>query len=185
MTTTTTTPFEAKLAKIIYNNLTPIVINASVHPVLSKLNLHNNKLLRKINSKAKMVYYMSYEQDAIVKSSYDRGGEDDIENALIAIRELVTEDNHADHKEYIFKRLEFLANEAINALYDRNHQDWTYRITNAIEQARQKVKSSKKVKISKKNAVIAPKTKKKPVKRKIKTVQRRRNKKGQFIKSRR
>jgi len=181
MTTTNTTPLEAKLAKVIYNNLTPFVVRASIHPVLSKLNLHNNRLLRKINTKAKMMYYMSYEQDAIIKASYDKGGEDNIENALIAIRELVTEDNHADHKEYIFKRLEFLANEAINALYNRNHQDWTYRINTAIDEARQKAKSSKK----KSTTTTKSKLKKKPVRKKTKSLQRRRNKKGQFIKSRR
>jgi hypothetical protein len=183
MTTTNTTPFEAKLAKVIYNNLTPLVVTASIHPVLSRLNLHNNRFLKKLNIKAKMLYYMSYEPDAVVKASYDRGGDDNIENALIAIRELATEVNHAGHREYIFKRLEFLTNEAINALYDRNHEDWTYRINTAIEQARQRKKV---VKPSKKKATTTKSnTVKKPIKKKAKPVQRRRNKKGQFIKSRR
>ena len=183
MTTTNTHSIEAKLAKVIYNNLTPFVVRASIHPVLSRLNLHNNRLLKKLNIKAKMLYYMSYEPDAIVKASYDRGGSDDIENALIAIRELATEANHANHKEYIFERLKFLTNEAINALYDRNHEDWTYRINTAIEQARQKKKVAKPSK--KKTTTTKSKTTKKPVKKKTKSVQRRRNKKGQFIKSRR
>jgi hypothetical protein len=183
MTTTTTTSLEAKLAKIIYNNLTPFVVRASIHPVLSKLNLHNNRFLKKLNHKARMVYGMGYQPDVLVKASYDRGGEDNIENALIAIRELTTDVNHADHKEYIFKRLEFLTNEAINALYDRNHEDWTYRINTAIEQARQRRKVVEPSK--KKTTTTRSKTVKKPVLKKAKPTQRRRNKKGQFIKSRR
>jgi hypothetical protein len=183
MTTTNTTPFEAKLAKVICNNLTPFVVRASIHPVLSRLNLHNNKFLKKLNHKAKIVYGMSYQPDVLVKASYERGGDDNIENALIAIRELATEPNHADHREYIFKRLEFLANEAINALYDRNHQDWTHRVNTAIEQARQKKKVVKSTK--KKATATRSKTAEKPIKKKAKPLQRRRNKKGQFIKSRR
>lgn len=183
MTTTNTHSLEAKLAKVIYNNLTPLVVTASTHPILSRLNLHNNKFLKKLNHKARMVYGMGYQPDILVKASYDRGGDDNIENALIAIRELTTEANHAGHKEYIFKRLEFLANEAISALYDRNHEDWTYRINTAIEQARQRKKVVKPSK--KKTTTTKSKTVKKPIKKKAKPVQRRRNKKGQFIKSRR
>lgn len=191
---TTTPTIEAKVARIIYHNLTSLVVNASTHPIFSRLNLHNNSLLKKINHKAKMVYGMAYQPDILVKASYNRGGEDDVENALLTIQELVRGDHHADHKEYIFKRIEFLTNEAISALYDRNHEDWMQKIQTAINNARI-LKNNVLVKIKKK-----PTTKKTPVKLKKKTpiklkkkttvkrkriVKRLRNKKGQFIKARR
>jgi len=175
---TTSPSIEAKVAKIIYNNLTPFVVKASIHPILGKFNLHNNRLLKKINIKAKMLYYMSYEPDTLVKSSYERGGEDNIENALLTIQELVRGDYHADHKEYIFKRIEFLVNEAMSALYDRNHQDWLTKIGTAIRTA----KNLKAKKITKSDTKKSVKTVIKPLK---KTIKRRRNKKGQFIANRR
>jgi len=184
MSTITQPTFEAKIAKAIYNNLTPFVVRASIHPVLSKLNLHNNRLLKKINTKAKMVYYMSYEPDAIVKASYDKGGEDNIENALLTIQELVHGDHHADHKEYIFKRLDFLTSEAIEALYSRNHQDWLYRIGNAIQNAKEKQTKKRSVVKPGKKTLIKP-VKKKTSKKTKTATPRRRHKKGQFISSRR
>lgn len=178
MTTKTSTSFEAKLAKAIYLNLTPLVVNASTHPIFSKLNLHNSKLLKKINHKAKMVYGMSYQPDTLVKASYNRGGDDNIENALLAIHELIQGDHHADHKEYIFKRLEFLTDEAINALYERNHQEWLTKIGTAIQNAKALKKKKKTVPVKLK--------KKKPLsKKKITSCVRPRNKKGQFIRRRR
>jgi len=190
MSTTTTPTIEAKVARVIYHNLTPLVVNASTHPIFSKLNLHNNSLLKKINHKAKMIYGMSYQPDILVKASYNKGGEDNVENALLTIQELVRGSHHAWHKEYIFKRIEFLTNEAISALYDRNHEDWLYKIQTAIHNAKslketvvRNVKQSKKVpaKVVKKPVV---KTKKKVTKSK-KAVKRLRNKKGQFISAKR
>lgn len=172
---TTPTPFEAKLAKVIYNNLTPLVVGASTHPIFSRLNLHNNTFLKKVNHKAKMVYGMSFQPDILVKASYDRGGEDNIENALIAINELVSSDHHAGHKEYIFKRIEFLSTEALHALYNRNHQDWLTKISTAIQNAKTNTKVKKETK--KKET-----TKRKTVNKTKKTaIKRLRNKKGQFI----
>ena len=131
-----------------------------------------------------MIYGMSYQPDILVKSSYERGGEDNIENALLTIQELVRGDHHADHKEYIFKRIEFLVNEAMSALYDRNHQDWLGKIGTAIQQAKQLKKSKKPVKVDVKKNVKAATTNLKPLKKK-KAVKRLRNKKGQFIANRR
>ena len=195
MTTTTTTSLEAKLAKIIYNNLTPFVVRASIHPVLSKLNLHNNRLLKKLNTKAKMVYYMNFEPDAIVKDRYERGGEDNIENALLTINELVSSDYHANHKEYIFKRINYLTTEALTALHDRNHQDWLNRINTALENARVLKKTLKKSNKSvkrenlkdtatnyKKTVKSLPKRKKSLKKA---ALARKRNKLGQFTSNRR
>jgi hypothetical protein len=173
MNTNTTPSFEAKVAKVIYNNLAPIVANAAVHPIFCRLNLHNSRLLKKINHKARMVYGMGYQPDILVKASYERGGEDGIENALITIQELVRGEHHADHKEYIFKRLEYLATEAISALYDRNHQDWISKINTAIQNAKTNKVTKKIVKD------VKVKTSVKVTKKKSTT--RKRNKKGQFV----
>jgi len=189
---TTTPTIEAKIARVIYHNLTPIVLKASTHPLFCRLNLHNNSLLKKVNHKAKMVYGMEYQPDILVKASYDRGGEDNIENALLSIQELVRGDHHAGHKEYIFKRIEFLVNEAMSALYDRNHADWLQRIQTAIlnakalkESATKKVKQVKKAPVKTTKKKIVKISVKKPIKKKVKLAPRRRNKKGQFIKARR
>lgn len=188
---TTTPTIEAKIAKVIYNNLAPIVLRASTHPLFCRLNLHNNSFLKRVNHKAKMVYGMGYQPDTLVKASYYKGGEDDIENALLSIQELVRGDHHADHKEYIFKRIEFLTNEAISALYDRNHKEWMQKIQTAILNAKalkvsiiEKVKQVKKVPAKTKKKITKVQTKK-PLKKKNKLTPRRRNKKGQFIKARR
>lgn len=187
MSTTNKHTLEAKIARTIYHNLTPVVLRASTHPLLCKLNLHNNSFLKKVNHKAKMIYGMSYQPDILVKASYERGGEDDTENALLAIQELVRGNHHADHKEYIFKRIEFLTNEAISSLYDRNHQDWLIKINRAIHEAKSLVKSVKKTKkatVTKtiKKSVI---TLKKKIPTRPKAVKRKRDKMGRFIKAKR
>lgn len=184
---TTQPTIEAKIARAIYHNLTPLVVKASTHPILCKLNLHNNDYLKKINRKTKMVYTMGYQPDVIVKASYDRGGEDNIENALLSIAELVRGDHHEDHKEYIFKRINYLATEALTALHDRNHQDWLVKIGRAIQDAKTLVKEAK---VKKKPVKQVVKSAKSVKSKKTKTVKklalaRRRNKKGQFIASRR
>jgi hypothetical protein len=182
--TTTTPTIEAKIAKIIYHNLTPLVLKTSTNPILCRLNLHNNSFLKKINHKAKMVYGMSYQPDILVKASYDRGGEDNVENALLTIQGLVRGDHHANHKEYIFKRIEFLVNEAMSALYDRNHEEWMQRIQTAILSAKTTKKPVVKKATPKVKKTTTPKTKKKVIKSK-KPVKRIRNKKGQFISTKR
>ena len=182
---------EAKIARIIYQNLTPIVVKASTNPLLCKLNLHNNSFLKKVNYKAKMIYGMEYQPDILVKASYDMGSEDNIENALLSIHELIRGDYHAGHKEYIFKRIEFLISEAITNLYERNHQEWLNKIGKAIQEARSSKKITKKqAKKPTKSTVkknlkkdIKPSIKSKSVKKKV--IVRKRNKLGQFICNRR
>jgi hypothetical protein len=120
---------------------------------------------------------MGYQPDILVKASYERGGEDSIENALLTIQELVRGNHHADHKEYIFKRIEYLATEAISALYDRNHQEWLSKINTAIQNAKTTKVTKKLVKVVKSKTPVKA-TKKKSVTRK-------RNKQGQFVSNRR
>ena len=178
---------EAKVAKVIYNNLAPIVAGASVHPIFCRLNLHNSRFLKRINHKARMVYGMAYQPDIFVKASYERGGEDSIENALLTIQELVRGEHHADHKEYLFKRVEYLATEAISALYDRNHQEWLLKINTAIQSAKTSKVTKKAVKVTKKVSKVVKSIKaKSPVRTtKKKPVSRKRNKQGQFVSNRR
>jgi hypothetical protein len=176
MNTTPSTTLEEKIAKYLHIGITTTVAKAAVHPVFCRLNLHNSKLLKTINRKAKIVYQMAYTPEVLIEAPYEFGGDDNVENALIAIRELAHGDHHGDHKEYIFKRIDFLTGEALHALYDRNHREWVQRIDRAIHEAKGVVpKPVKKVKTVK------------PVKKtsKKKSVTRLRNKKGQFIKRRR
>ena len=167
-------PIEAKIAKFVHNTLPDVVIKAATHPILCKLNLHNSSLLKKINSKARVVYYMSYHQDELVKAPYSCEGGDNVESALFAILELINSDTHENHKEFIFKRISYLANEALVSLREKNHQDWVQRIHVAIHAAKTK-KPVKKTTPVKPEKLVKPTKKKKPVKRL-------RNKKGQFIK---
>jgi len=178
----TTPTVEAKIAKFIYKNLAVNVVRASTHPLLCKLNLHNSTILKKINAKAGIVYKMAYNEDELVKESFDCGGSDDAENALLTILSLVRSNKHENHKEYIFKRIDYLASVALSSIYDRNHAEWVQRIHEAIHSARNvinkkpkttKITKSKKTPVSKKT--VKTKTSAKPL----------RNKKGQFVKARR
>jgi len=176
MSTTPSTKLEEKIAKYLHQGITTAVTKAAVHPVFCRLNLHNNKLLKDINRRAKIVYQMAYTPEVLVEAPYEYGGDDNVENALIAIRELALNDHHADHKEYIFKRIDFLTAEALHALYDRNHREWVQRIDRAIHEVKSVI--SKPVKKVKTVKSVKKTSKKKPVARL-------RNKKGQFIKRRR
>ena len=176
------TPIEAKLAKFIYLNLNKVVTKSATHPVFCRLNLHNNCILKKLNSKVGMMYKMTYLRDELVKAPYNYGGQDDVENALIAIREVVK--GAHTYKEYLFERINFLASEALHSLYKKDHEEWVERITSAIQKAKQNKKTTKRT--SKKSTVKTVKSKSvKKTSKKVKPVERRRNKKGQFIKARR
>jgi hypothetical protein len=129
---TTTPTIKAKIAKAVYNGITDTVIKASTHPIFCKLNLHNSKLLKTINNKAFVAYKLAYHTDDLVKAPYDRGGETDVENALLAIQSLVRGGNYSYNKEFTFNRIDYLVNEGLSALYDQSHQDWLQRIQNAI-----------------------------------------------------
>lgn len=176
----TPTQTEIKLAKFIQDNLPALVIRASTHPVFCKLNLHNNKLLKTINSRANLIYKMSYCIDDLVKAPYEFDGETKVDNALLAIRALLQSDRRGYSEEYIIKRVGFLVDEALQAYYDVSHQSWVERVHNAIHKAKKEITKKAKVKTEK---VIKSISKKKPVKVK-KPVKRMRNSKGQFIKAR-
>jgi len=172
----TPTQTEIKLAKFIQDNLPALVIKAGTHPIFCKLNLHNNKLLKTINTRASLIYKTSQCNDELVKASYEYDGETKVDNALLAIKALLQSDRRGYNSEYVIKRIEFLADEALAAYYEISHENWVQRIGSAIE-------SAKKV-VSKKTAkVVKVKPKAKTVKTK-KPVKRLRNKKGQFIKVR-
>jgi hypothetical protein len=130
---TTTPTIKAKIAKVIYNSITDTVIKASTHPIFCKLNLHNNRVLKTINSKAFVAYKLAYHSDDLIKAPYDRGGETNVENALLAIQSLIRSGGlYNNNKEFILKRIDYLVNEGLGSLYDQNHQDWMKRIQSAI-----------------------------------------------------
>ena len=187
----TPTPTEVKIAGFIYNNLGNLVTKAATHPVLCRLNLHNNKLLKKINNKAGIVYKMATQEDVLVKAPYYQGGEDNTENALMSIKELICSEQHHGYKDFIFKRINFLVSEAMSDLYNRNHQDWVQRINAAIHAAKPVlktvVKPARKAAAKKVTKVkVAPKKKVIPTKsKKVKSVKRLRDKNGRFISRRR
>lgn len=162
----TTPSLKAKLAKFTHDNLPDLIGKAAVHPLFCKLNLHNNSLLKKINSKACDYYSYVYHGDALVRASFNCGGDDILENSLIAIERLSRNNNL--NTEFVFKRINFIVNEGLQALYDRNHQEWIKRIDNAIHESKTTTSTSKlikKPKITKKNVQL-------------------RNKKGQFVSTR-
>jgi hypothetical protein len=172
------TTVEVKIAKLIHDNLPEAVIKASTHPLFCKLNLHNSSLLKKINQRASTLYKMSCQRDELVKAPYNYGGEDNLENALLAIQEIIKGDH--DHREYLFERIGFLASEAINTYYEKNHTEWLTRIQTAIHNAKTTkkpvvIKSPKKTVKSVKNVKTVVSKTKKPIGRP-------RNRKGQFIK---
>jgi hypothetical protein len=169
MTTPTTT--EIKLAKFIHDNLPTLVIKAGTHPFFCKFNLHNNKFLKTINSRAGLIYKMSECGDDLIKAPYDFDGESKVDNALLAIKALLESDRKGYSEEYITKRVGFLVDEALQAYYDISHQSWVERVHAAIHEVKKEL--GVKVKAKVKSAGV----KKKPVKRM-------RNKKGQFIKAR-
>ena len=181
------TTLEAKIAKLIHKGITSAVIGAATHPVFCRLNLHNSDFLKKVNKRARIVYDMAYHRDETVQAPYNYGSDDNSENAFLAILDLV-KGNH-EHKEYIFERIQFLANEGLAALYRTDHENWIQRIHMAIhtaslaKQATSKpVKAVKKPKVDKKPNKVA----KKVVKPKVKVPKKRkRDKMGRFIKARR
>ena len=185
----TPTPLEVKIAGLIHNNLGNLVAKAAVHPVFCRLNLHNNKLLRKVNNRASILYKMATQEDILIKAPYYQGGEDNTENALMSIHELLRSEQHCGHREFLFKRIGFLVSEAMSDLYNRNHQEWVQRINDAITAARPTLKAI--AKPARKAAAKAAKKKvtpkKKPITKakKLKTVKRLRDKKGRFISKRR
>ena len=168
MTPTTT---EIKIAKLIHENLPTLVIKAGTHPIFCKLNLHNNKFLKTINSRAGIIYKMSKCGDDLIKAPYDFDGESKVDNALLAIKALLESDRRGYSEEYIIKRIDFLVDEALQSYYDISHQSWVERIHIAIHEVKKEIGIKAKTKLKSKSA------KKKPVKRM-------RNSKGQFIKVR-
>jgi hypothetical protein len=186
----TPTKTEVKIAGFIYNNLGNFVSKAATHPILCRLNLHNNRLLKKINNKAGILYRMATQEDALVKAPYYQGGEDNTENALMSIKELICSEQHYGYKDFIFKRINFLVCEAMSDLYNRNHQEWVQRINAAIHAARPVLKAVKKPlrKVAAKKSVktkVAPKKKAIVKPKKVNSVKRLRDKKGRFISRRR
>jgi len=177
----TTTKTEIKIAKFIHENLPTLVIKAGTHPLFCKLNLHNSGLLKKLNARANIIYKMSSCEDVLVKAPYNLNGESDIDNALLSIKALLQSDYHGEYKDYIFKRIGFLVDEALRAYYDVSHQSWVQRIHNAIHAAKKEIAvktKDKKSAIKKKQLIkVKPTKAKKPIKRA-------RNSKGQFIKAR-
>jgi hypothetical protein len=180
----TTPNTEAKIAKFIYKNLPTIVARAGVHPIFCRLNLHNNKFLKAVNTRAGIVYKMAYCQNELITERYDQGGETKVDDALLAIKALLKSDWHAYHKDYIVKRIEFLTNEALQAYYSVSRDSWVERVHNAIQEAKrqEKAKSKKKPTITKSKK--KPVQKKKLVTKSKKVTKRARNSKGQFIKAR-
>jgi hypothetical protein len=116
-------------------------------------------------------------EDALVKAPYNLDGECNIDNALLTIKALLQSDFHGDYKDYIFKRIGFLVDEALTAYYSDSHQSWVQRIHDAIHTAKEEIAAKKK---TKKKQPLKPKTLKKK-----KIAKRARNSKGQFVKVRR
>jgi hypothetical protein len=177
---TTPTQTEIKLAKFIQDNLPALVIKAGTHPIFCKLNLHNNKLLKTINTRASLIYKMSRCSDDLVKAPYEFDGETKVDNALLAIRALLQSDRRGYSEEYIVKRIGFLVDEALQSYYDVSHQSWVERVHSAIHEAKKEIIKKTKVKTKKPIKAVV---KKKSIKVK-KPVKRVRNSKGQFIEAR-
>lgn len=186
---------EAKIAKLIHKGITDAVIGAATHPVFCRLNLHNNDFLKKVNKRARIVYDMAYHRDETIQAPYNCGSDDNSENAFLAILDLI-KSNH-EHKEYIFERIQFLANEGLAALYKTDHENWIQRIHTAIHTAslvkqvtsKPEKTSVKKLKVDKRPIKVKEKPAKvirKTVKPKVKVPKKRkRDKMGRFIKARR
>jgi hypothetical protein len=131
----TITPLEAKIAKFLHTGITNAVVKASSNRYFCRFNLHNNTFLKRLNNRLNIAYRTVFDEKSVVEAPYNYGSEDGVENALLAIRQLI-DGGYTGNREYLFKRLDYLTNRALNDLYDRNHRDWIQRIDQAIHAAK-------------------------------------------------
>jgi len=124
----TLTTFEAKIAKSIHDKFTSVISRLSSSSPFAGVNLNESLLVKAIERRLSIAYRAVLDEKNLIEEPYSvYGSVDSVENALLAIKDLIT-GGYCGNRNYLFKRLDFLTTSALNDLKERNHTEWIQRI---------------------------------------------------------